>query len=71
MRAELLLAALLGCSSCNVIEQPSGLIPRWTTAWKEVATEDDRRKAYDEISAAVRQHVAATSGVPQQPTPQA
>jgi hypothetical protein len=30
----------------------------------EVTTEDDRRKAYDEISAAVRQHVAATSGVP-------
>jgi hypothetical protein len=30
----------------------------------EVATEADRRKAYDEISAAVRQHVAATSGVP-------
>ena len=30
----------------------------------DVITEDDRRKAYDEISAAVRQHVAATSGVP-------
>lgn len=30
----------------------------------DVTTEDDRRKAYDEISAAVREHLAATSGVP-------
>lgn len=30
----------------------------------DVTTDDDRRKAYDEISAAVRQHVAASSGVP-------
>ena len=30
----------------------------------DVTTEDERRRAYDEISAAVRQHVAAASGVP-------
>lgn len=30
----------------------------------DVTTEDDRRKAYDEISTAVRQHLAATSAVP-------
>jgi Domain of unknown function (DUF4893) len=42
MRVGLLLAVLLSCTSCSVIEQPSGLIPRWTTAWKQVATEDDR-----------------------------
>jgi hypothetical protein len=30
----------------------------------DVTTEDDRRRAYDEISAAVRQHLAATSRVP-------
>jgi hypothetical protein len=47
MRADLLLAVLLSCSSCSVIEQPSGLIPRWTTAWKEAATEDDRRRLTD------------------------
>ena len=47
MRAAFLLAALLACSSCSVIEQPSGLIPRWTTAWKEVATEDDRTRLAD------------------------
>jgi len=47
MRAGFLLAILLTCSSCSVIEQPSGLIPRWTTAWKEVATQDDRQRLSD------------------------
>jgi len=47
MRAALLVAGLIACSSCNVIEQPSGLIPRWTTAWKEVATSDDRQRLAD------------------------
>ena len=42
MRPLLAVALAVSCSSCNVIEQPSGLIPRWTSAWKEVATEDDR-----------------------------
>ena len=30
----------------------------------DVTTEEDRRRAYDEISTAVRQHLAATSSVP-------
>jgi len=47
MRAAFLFAALLACSSCNVLEQPSGLIPRWTTAWKEVATANDRQRLAD------------------------
>ena len=47
MRAQLLLAALLACSSCSVIEQPSGLIPRWTLAWKDVVTADDRERLRD------------------------
>jgi hypothetical protein len=47
MRAGFLFAALLACSSCSVIEQPSGLIQRWTTAWKEVATADDRQRLAD------------------------
>jgi hypothetical protein len=47
MRSAFLLAAALACSSCSVIEQPSGLIPRWTTAWKEVATEADRQRLAD------------------------
>jgi hypothetical protein len=44
MRVPLLLAAAFACSSCTVIEQPSGIIPRWNTAWKEVATDDDRQR---------------------------
>lgn len=47
MRAAFLLVALFGCSSCTVLEQPAGLIPRWTTAWKEVATDDDRQRLAD------------------------
>ena len=47
MRAALMLSALLSCSSCSVIEQPSGLIARYTTAWKEVATADDRQRLAD------------------------
>jgi len=47
MRTSLFLLALLACSSCTVIEQPSGLIPRWTTAWKEVASEEDRQRLAD------------------------
>lgn len=39
-----LLAIALACSSCSVIEQPSGLIARWTTAWREVATSSDRER---------------------------
>lgn len=47
MRAALLLAVLLACTGCSVIEQPSGLIPRWTTQWKQVATENDRQRLAD------------------------
>jgi hypothetical protein len=47
VRAAFLIPVLIACSSCKVIEQPSGLIPRWTTAWKEVATEDDRQRLAD------------------------
>jgi hypothetical protein len=44
MRAPLLLAAMLACSSCSVIEQPSGMIPRWTLAWKDEVTADDHER---------------------------
>jgi uncharacterized protein DUF4893 len=47
MRLFPLLAAALACSACTVIEQPSGLIARWTTAWKDVATSDDRARLRD------------------------
>jgi hypothetical protein len=47
MRVLLLLGLALGCIGCDVIEQPEGLIPRWTTAWREVATLDDRDRLHD------------------------
>ncbi|MEO8454505.1 MAG: DUF4893 domain-containing protein [Sphingomicrobium sp.] len=47
MRSDALLAFALACSGCSVVEQPQGLIPRWTTAWREVATQDDRDRLRD------------------------
>ena len=47
MRAVLVFAAVLGCSGCDVIEQPQGLIPHWTTAYKEVISEADRGRLRD------------------------
>jgi hypothetical protein len=47
MRLAFLLLAALVCSSCEVIEQPSGLIPRWTTAYRDVISENDRVRLRD------------------------
>jgi hypothetical protein len=47
MRASALLPLSLACAACNVIEQPAGLIPRWTTAYKEVISENDRVRLRD------------------------
>ena len=47
MRSDILLAFALACSGCSVVEQPQGLIPRWTTAWREVAKQDDRDRLRD------------------------
>ena len=44
--APLLLAAVV-LSGCEVIEQPSGLIPQWTTAYKQVISEKDRVRLRD------------------------
>jgi hypothetical protein len=59
---RLIAAALLvlALSSCDVIEQPSGLIPRWTTAYKQVLSENDRvrlrdwRKTFEDALAIAR-----------------
>ena len=47
MRLPLFLALVLGTAGCDVIEQPSGLIPRWTTAYKQVISENDRVRLRD------------------------
>ena len=55
-----LLALLLALSGCNVLEQPNGLIPRYTTAYKQVISENDRvrlrdwRKTFENALAAAR-----------------
>src|SRR5205085_6246159 len=48
MRRALLLVALgLAIGACDVIEQPSGLIERWTTSYKDVISESDRTRLRD------------------------
>jgi len=46
MRALLIVSAL-ACSGCDVIEQPNGLIPRWTTNYKQAISEKDRVRLRD------------------------
>jgi hypothetical protein len=47
MRRFALLALALATTGCDVIEQPAGLIPRWTTAYKQVISENDRVRLRD------------------------
>src|SRR4051795_5259779 len=47
MRLALLFSVMLACAGCDVIEQPAGMIPRWTTSWKEVVTANDRERLHD------------------------
>ena len=60
MRLAPLLALTVLTAGCTVIEQPSGLIPRYTTAYKEVISENDRvrlrdwRKSFEDGLAAAR-----------------
>jgi hypothetical protein len=42
MRLALLATLALITPGCSVVEQPSGLIPRWTTAYRQVISDDDR-----------------------------
>src|SRR4051812_18351928 len=47
MRRIVLLTLLLATGGCNVLEQPNGLIPRYTTAYKQVISENDRTRLRD------------------------
>jgi hypothetical protein len=44
MRTAVLIALTLACAGCDVIEQPAGMIPRWTTAWRDVAKPNDEKR---------------------------
>jgi len=47
MRFAVFLVLSLAIAGCDVLEQPSGLIPRWTTAYKEVISQPDRVRLRD------------------------
>jgi hypothetical protein len=47
MRFALLVPLAMISAGCTAIEHPSGLIPRWTTAYREVISEDDRGRLRD------------------------
>ena len=44
---SLLIIFVLACTGCDVIEQPNGLIPRWTTNYKQAISENDRVRLRD------------------------
>lgn len=60
MRFAILSILALATAACDVIEQPSGLIPQWTSAYKQVVSEKDKvrlrdwRKTFEAALAAAR-----------------
>ena len=60
MRSTLLIAIVLLASGCNVLEQPNGLIARYTVAYKQVISPNDRvrlrdwRKTFEDALVAAR-----------------
>ena len=47
MRFAILSILALATAACDVIEQPSGLIPQWTSAYKQVVSEKDKVRLRD------------------------
>ena len=47
MRLALLATFAMMTAGCSAIGQPSGLIARWTTAYREVISDDDRTRLRD------------------------
>jgi hypothetical protein len=47
MRLFAALLLPLACAGCNVLLQPSGMISEWTSAWRRVATEEDKGRLRD------------------------
>lgn len=47
MRSACLFFGALILASCSVVEQPAGLIPRYTVAYKEAISQDDRARLRD------------------------
>ena len=47
MRSALLATLAILIGGCGVLQQSSGLIPRWTTAYRQVISDDDRIRLRD------------------------
>ncbi|MES2137306.1 MAG: DUF4893 domain-containing protein [Pseudomonadota bacterium] len=47
MRFSVILAAVPILAACTVIQQPSGMIPQWTSAWRQVVTKNDEARLRD------------------------
>jgi hypothetical protein len=47
MRVAILFILAVIAAGCRVIEQPAGLIPRWTTAYREVISDNDKLRLRD------------------------
>src|SRR5438270_1280537 len=59
MRLALLATFAMMTTGCSAIEHPSGPIPRWTTAYREVISDDDHIRLRDRRSTFVDALTAA------------
>src|SRR5205085_7407212 len=46
-RSAFPMGVALAAPACTVIEQPQGMIARWTTAWRQAATPGDQERLRD------------------------
>ncbi len=53
MRALVLLSLALAFASCSTVRQSTGMVPQWSRDWRQVATENDRKRLRDWRSAFV------------------
>ena len=59
MRHSLLLLATLALAGCNLLEQPTRMLPQETRNWRTIATADDRARLRDWRSTFVKAVAAA------------
>jgi len=53
MRALLVLPLLLIANACGTVRQSAGMVPQWSNDWRQVATDNDRKRLRDWRSALV------------------
>ena len=47
MRALVLLSLALAFAGCSTVRQSTGMVPQWSRDWRQVATENDRKRLRD------------------------